>query len=146
LQPASPFAGWIRSVIDYRRIAAADVGAAIRTGLEEIRLAGTALVGEIATSPASQGALEEADLDATLFLEVLGLDDAAVTRQAAAVARHCTSCDGGRVQAGISPHAPYSVHPELLRWAIDAARDQNAPVAMHLAETREELELLQHGT
>jgi aminodeoxyfutalosine deaminase len=146
LRPAAPFAEWIRSVIDSRRNNSQDVDAAIRGGVEEIRTSGTTLVGEIATSAVSQAVLEESDIGATLFLEVLGLDDAAVTRQAAAVARHCASCSGGRLQAGISPHAPYSVHPELLRWAVDTARDRNLPVAMHLAETREEFELLGRGT
>jgi aminodeoxyfutalosine deaminase len=146
LPPAAPFADWIRSVIEFRRNTAEDVGGAIRQGLDEIRLAGTTLVGEIATSSASQAAVDEADVDTTLFLEVLGLDDAALTRQTAAVTRHFAACQGGRVQAGLSPHAPYSVHPELLRWAIDTARDLSVPVAMHLAETREELELLARGT
>jgi aminodeoxyfutalosine deaminase len=146
LEPPAPFAEWIRSIIDYRRNAGAGVEAAIRRGLEEVHASGTARLGEIATSPASQAALQESDLDSTLFLEVLGLDDAAVTRQAAAVVRHCTDCVGPHLQPGISPHAPYSVHPELLRWAIDTAVEQGVPVAMHLAETREELELLSRGT
>jgi aminodeoxyfutalosine deaminase len=146
LPPAGPFAEWIRSVIDFRRNTAEDVGGAIRQGLDEIRVAGTTLVGEIATTSASQAAVDEADIDTTLFLEVLGLDDAALTRQMDAATRHFAACEGGRVQAGISPHAPYSVHPELLRWTVDAARDLSVPVAMHLAETREELELLGHWT
>src|SRR5690606_7234483 len=109
LSPASPFAEWIRSVIEYRRNAAEDVGGSVRRGLDEIQSTGTTLVGEIATSPASQAALDEHDVDATLFLEVLGLDDDALARQTAAVAGHCRTCDGTRVQPGISPHAPYSV-------------------------------------
>ena len=47
---------------------------------------------------------------------------------------------------GLSPHAPYSVHPELLREAIALARRSSLPVAMHLAETEAELELLADGT
>jgi len=43
---------------------------------------------------------------------------------------------------GLSPHAPHTVCPALLEWAIR----QNVPLAMHLAETPEELELLQHHT
>ena len=47
---------------------------------------------------------------------------------------------------GLSPHAPYTVHPELLGGLVDLAVSHDVPVAMHLAETREELELLAHGT
>jgi len=43
---------------------------------------------------------------------------------------------------GLSPHAPHTVCPALLEKAIR----QNAPLAMHLAETPEELQLLQYHT
>jgi cytosine/adenosine deaminase-related metal-dependent hydrolase len=38
------------------------------------------------------------------------------------------------------------VHPELLKRLVALACDQNLPVAMHLAESREELQLLRDGT
>ena len=43
---------------------------------------------------------------------------------------------------GLSPHAPHTVCPTLLERAVD----QNVPLAMHLAETPEELQLLRHHT
>jgi len=43
---------------------------------------------------------------------------------------------------GLSPHAPHTVCPALLERAIN----QNVPLAMHLAETPEELQLLRHHT
>jgi cytosine/adenosine deaminase-related metal-dependent hydrolase len=42
----------------------------------------------------------------------------------------------------LSPHAPHTVCPALLEKAIT----KNVPIAMHLAETLEELELLRHHT
>jgi aminodeoxyfutalosine deaminase len=47
---------------------------------------------------------------------------------------------------GLSPHAPYSVHPELFQRAVELARQSSRPLAMHLAETEAELELLAEGT
>ena len=47
-----------------------------------------------------------------------------------------------RYTFGLSPHAPHTVCPALLDWAIR----QNIPLAMHLAETPEELQLLRHHT
>ena len=41
---------------------------------------------------------------------------------------------------GLSPHAPHTVCPELLERAVA----QHVPIAMHLAETKEELQLLKH--
>jgi aminodeoxyfutalosine deaminase len=43
---------------------------------------------------------------------------------------------------GLSPHAPYSVHPELLSRAVSLAQSFHVPLAMHLAESLEEIELL----
>ncbi len=49
-------------------------------------------------------------------------------------------------QPSLSPHAPYSVHPKLLEAVIALSAAEKLPVAMHLAESNEEIELLQHGT
>ncbi len=45
--------------------------------------------------------------------------------------------------AGLSPHAPYTVHHRLLEIAIELAQKQGGQLVMHLAESREELQLLQ---
>ena len=47
---------------------------------------------------------------------------------------------------GISPHAPYTVSPKLLVELVALANRRELPVAMHIAESREELELLRSGT
>ena len=47
---------------------------------------------------------------------------------------------------GLSPHAPYSVHPELFRRLVRLAGRRQIPLAMHLAESPEEFELLAAGT
>jgi cytosine/adenosine deaminase-related metal-dependent hydrolase len=49
-------------------------------------------------------------------------------------------------EVGVSPHAPYTVSPELLQRLIGLANQRFLPVAMHLAESEEELELLDAGT
>ena len=50
------------------------------------------------------------------------------------------------VRYGFSPHAPYSVHPRLFRELTAMAADCRAPLAFHLAETREELEAIRSGS
>ncbi|HEY7158650.1 MAG TPA: amidohydrolase family protein, partial [Gemmataceae bacterium] len=44
----------------------------------------------------------------------------------------------------LSPHAPYSVRMDLFARAALLAREPKRPLAVHLAESREELELLYH--
>jgi aminodeoxyfutalosine deaminase len=49
-------------------------------------------------------------------------------------------------QFGLSPHAPYSVHVDLLEKIIGLSVHRRIPLAMHLAETREELQFLTDGS
>lgn len=43
--------------------------------------------------------------------------------------------------AGLSPHAPYSTPPAVLRLAAETAREKRWPVATHVAESADELEM-----
>jgi cytosine/adenosine deaminase-related metal-dependent hydrolase len=47
--------------------------------------------------------------------------------------------------AGLSPHAPYSTLPELLRLTGQAARSGRMVVSTHVAESRTEYEMFRHG-
>jgi 5-methylthioadenosine/S-adenosylhomocysteine deaminase len=50
------------------------------------------------------------------------------------------------LRLGISPHAPYTVSERLYRAVDDMARGAGLPVAMHLAESRAETQLVQEGS
>ncbi len=58
------------------------------------------------------------------------------------LARHAT----GRVQLGLSPHAPYTVSGALYRAASDLARSHGAPMAVHVAVGADESALLRDFT
>src|SRR5471030_660042 len=45
------------------------------------------------------------------------------------------------VTHGLSPHAPYSTTPALLRLAAEAGRERRRPISMHVAESAEEFEM-----
>ncbi len=46
---------------------------------------------------------------------------------------------------GLSPHAPYTVHWELLKAVVALSAAERVPLAMHLAESCEEIDLLRRG-
>ncbi len=142
-----PLPEWIREVIATRRSDARDPAAAIAAGLAESLQAGTTTVGEIATGGWTAESLSAAALDLTVFYELLGLPAERATERLADAARFVEeSADARSWHPGISPHAPYSVHPELVVGLVRLAMAHRLPVAMHLAESPEEIELLTAGS
>lgn len=149
LAPAVPFADWVRTIVAARLRDASAIREAAAAGLDELQRHGTTVVGEIVTSPVACAELGASAIRSVAFWEVLGLDEAAVERQQAAVNVHLQTSAasvGSTSVRGLSPHAPYSIRPDLFLWTIERAAEAGVPVAMHLAETREELELLAHGS
>jgi len=55
------------------------------------------------------------------------------------------SLPAGRCRIGLSPHAPYSTTPELLRLAADTARRHDLRFVTHVAESGEEFDMFMHG-
>ena len=50
-----------------------------------------------------------------------------------------------RCAAALSPHAPYSTSPDLLRLCAEAAKDKNLPIAIHVAESEQEYDMFTHA-
>lgn len=144
VEPALPFTQWIKSLVGVRREhpATADV---ILQGLTECRAAATQLVGEIATQDWPPQTYQTPGIRTIAFRELIGMLPDRIPVQLE-IARQWLDQSDTSVTRGLSPHAPYSVHPELYRDLINLAAEKRAPVAVHLAETLAELELLDRGT
>jgi len=138
------FTDWIRNVVKYRRENSGLTSEAIRTGIEESWQSGTTILGEIATVGWSASDYAQTGFKGTVFQEVLGLSPERIQQQTVLARSHITSND--TYARGLSPHAPYSTHLDLVRESVEIARHTNCPLAMHLAETKAELELLCSGT
>jgi cytosine/adenosine deaminase-related metal-dependent hydrolase len=138
--PGPDFVGWLRQVIAHRRTQnAVGIAADIRTGLEESLRFGTTLIGDIAAGGSSWTALADAPVWAVCFREVLGLPHTRVMSAWHEVIEWANAHpDTPTCRAGVSPHAPYSVH----KATIEAAA-RLWPVCIHLAETTDERKLLE---
>ncbi len=146
---AGGMAAWIGRVVGWRRErdAAGDAqatrAAAIHAGCHECAQQGVTTVGEIATGPLP-AALGRQRL--RVFREVIGLSAAAVDGATRGLSRDLDRFSARGIAPGISPHAPYTVAaPLAARLGREIAR-RRLPVAMHLAESPEERELLAAGT
>jgi cytosine/adenosine deaminase-related metal-dependent hydrolase len=142
--PGADFPAWLMAIGRHRRETTPEqVDNAIRAGLAESIRFGTTLLGDIAAGGASWPILANAPIRAIVFRELIGpTEERAERAYAEAVAwlesHPATAC----CRPGLSPHAPYTVRASLFRRV--AALHPSQPVAIHLAETREELELLAH--
>jgi aminodeoxyfutalosine deaminase len=155
--PIEPFADWIRGVVAQRRQAPADYPReALAAGLGELRTSGTIGFGEIVTYDLSRADLGEvvspctnnptAKIEGRFFREVFTLKPENISAQMALAQKHLQVAQELGLAAGLSPHAPYTVHPQLFSEVIALAKGEGVPVAMHLAETQDELQLLTEGT
>ncbi len=150
--PGNALPEWIGSVVRHRRQHAADSAAqsqqqrsaAIRSGYQQSLDCGVRLVGEIATLPWLD-APPEPGLEVVAFAEALGLSPQRAAETFAAATEWLRTPIPG-VEFGLSPHAPYSTSQALVDDCLQYAARRRMSVAMHVAESREELELLHSGS
>ncbi|HEX5442992.1 MAG TPA: amidohydrolase family protein [Pirellulales bacterium] len=143
--PGMPFPRWVPEVIQWRAGQIAGKPAVPR-GLDESAQAGVTTLGEIATPGWSPAAFGNRPPRATVFLEAIGLARSLVDQKLAEAHEHLQRAAGQRHwRPGLSPHAPYTVRPELFERLVDLASGAGVPVAFHLAESQEEIELLATG-
>ena len=135
------FGPWIRLHIERKgRIAWGEFLAIARLGAAECLGSGITTVGDASFGGASRIAAAELGLTGIFYLEVFGGDpDAALE---SFFERFERATDLPRQGLGISPHATYSVTPDLYRKAFEL----DLPVATHVAESQDELDYLLDGS
>jgi cytosine/adenosine deaminase-related metal-dependent hydrolase len=149
-QPGMPFADWIGEVVAFRRelvAGGADLAdyarQATAVGLRESESVGVAAIGEIATALWPADCFESrGDIQGTVFLELLGLAPERIEPLLDTAKLHVSAGNQTSFRRGLSPHAPYTVHPDLLQKVCQLSAERQIPLAMHLAESAAELELL----
>ena len=143
-QPGIGLVDWIKLVMQYRREHTPQ--RAVERGLQESRQHGVTSLGEIAQPDWPADQVDAAGLDVTVFQELIAPTTTRMAPVLDAAHRHVAA---GKAAAGwrpgLSPHAPYSVHPDLLRRAVSLAAAEGVPLAFHLAESPEELQWLHSG-
>ncbi|MFQ6046198.1 MAG: amidohydrolase family protein [Gemmatimonadales bacterium] len=143
------FFEWIRWVRSSKEATEYDAFLeAAREGLREAWRAGTTMVADAGTTGATVSALSELGGRGIYYQEAIAAEP---DRAAQAMAEVRETIRGLRnmaapgVTVGVSPHAPYTVSPELYRRVIAWAREEEVPLAAHVAESRAEMELLTEG-
>lgn len=138
--PQPDFLAWLSSLIAYRLTSEPPTREAIDAAAIEAMtgMVGTVLVGDIDTGDDALADRIAERMEVVSFFELRGrtaeqeaASRAGLSRWQSGVGRH------PRAIRGLAPHAPYSTRPSLYRLASEIG----LPVAIHLAETREEVQL-----
>ena len=140
--PGIRLSDWIGHVVDARAgVTPKSKSMAMDAGIRELLYTGTRLVGEITIAPFSYPQANS-ELEIVSLAEVLGLDPNRAAQRLEDAISHCEQ----NPKSGLSPHAPYSTTQQSIDQCIDFAVRANRPVAMHVAESPEERELVSKGT
>jgi len=135
------FLDWIDSVISFRSSRSSEqIKQDISLGITQSLKAGICLVGDISSGGTSWDLLSQSYLGGVVYYELLGLKkERAQSSLEAFLNWKSTLKHHSYLRPGVSPHSPYSVRSQLLDFAVE----QDLPLQMHLAETFQEVELLQ---
>jgi cytosine/adenosine deaminase-related metal-dependent hydrolase len=140
------FTDWLLTVIAHRRTHSPEqVEKHIRAGLAESLAHGVTLLGDISSQGLSWPILSAAPVRAVVFHELLGLSRSRACQSWTTALDWLRRCPAtATCRPGLSPHAPYSVRSSLFRAAAALAAERRFPIAIHLAESPAEMDLLQH--
>ncbi|MEO5718436.1 MAG: amidohydrolase family protein, partial [Chthoniobacterales bacterium] len=139
IAPQRSFADWILQINGLRRdLSDDDYLASIAKGFVEARRFGTTTIANVESMPELLDRMPPPPLRTWWFAELIDvrprLPAAAMLEDAFACFRGKENWPGG---FALSPHAPYTVSPELTRLAREAAERNGNLLMMHLAESAE---------
>jgi cytosine/adenosine deaminase-related metal-dependent hydrolase len=144
------FFTWIRTLTAARAAVLDDAAMldAARVGLAEGLLAGITTYADTCSSGVAVQAMRDFGVRGIVYQEVFGpapgqRDESMAGLQAAIERLRPLAND--LVALGVSPHAPYTVHDDLMVDASAFAVRHGMPVAIHLAESKEEIAFLREG-
>ena len=123
--------------------------AAARRGLAECWAGGVTTIADTGDSGAVAQALREQDGSGIVYHEVFGPHPEDAGASFAELQRRLEEISvfaGGRLQLGVSPHAPYTVSGPLYARVASWARHLELPVAVHVAESPAETDFVTRGT
>ena len=146
--PPRRFTDWIKLITTAKASwSDEEFAASWRRGAQMLLGTGTTTVGDIEALPTLlPDAWNSTPLRVFSFLEMTGIRS---RRQPQAVLdetlAHIARLKHRRCKAWLSPHAPYSTLPELLRLTLATARRRRWRVATHVAESDQEFEMFMHA-
>jgi cytosine/adenosine deaminase-related metal-dependent hydrolase len=142
------FTDWVSQLINRRRLWTKEQFlSSLRKGAEAALSSGTTLVGDVSSSGFGWDDIIGGNLRRVVFEEVIALSPANLDDAVSLLeSRIDLQSRNPLLIHGVSPHAPYSVSPELYRRVAELSRIRGLLLATHVAETDSEIQFLLTGT
>jgi cytosine/adenosine deaminase-related metal-dependent hydrolase len=145
------FVDWVRALLAARASGpdplSEPVTSAAGRALDQAVASGTGVFGDVSNTLVTAPLLAERADAAVVFHELLGFRSAEAEDKVSAGRTQRLAAACPHVRVTVAPHAPYSVSPALfaaIGRELDGGSDRLT--TLHLAESHEEVELLQRGT
>jgi aminodeoxyfutalosine deaminase len=143
-----PFFEWIRKLTEtkYQKLTEQDIVASTRLGISECIRSGITTVADLSDLEISLRELAQSPLRGIFYWEIFGIEKEQADQTWASLQKLfpklVSNYSSDRLQIGISPHACYTVRPELYQQIANWALHEKIPVSFHLAESYEEEEFI----
>jgi aminodeoxyfutalosine deaminase len=146
----SNFPDWVKNILQFKaHWSYTDFAKSWLDGAHMLLQSGTTTVLDIEAAPELlPDVWESTPLRVWSFLEMTGVQkrrDAAQLLQET-IERIESLPASDTKKASLSPHAPYSIPPALLKFTAERSRELSLPVQMHIAESREEFQMYTAGS
>jgi 5-methylthioadenosine/S-adenosylhomocysteine deaminase len=143
------FVRWIRRIRELKDATNAEAfSAAAVAGVRDGWARGVTCIAETGSTGAVMRALHDLGGRGIVYQEVFGPDpakrDASMAELETAV-RELRPLASSRLRLGVSPHAPYTVSAPLYEAVAEFARRERLPIAVHVAESKEETQFVRDG-
>lgn len=131
---------WVLNLIKMKKeLNTADYESAARQNIETLIRTGTTTVAEVCTHKVSAAILKQMGIRATIFHEIISMNPSASFPSLSSIVARPSRL----IRTGFSPHAPYTVSEKVLREIKEIASQKRIPLCMHVAESKDEVRLLQ---
>jgi 5-methylthioadenosine/S-adenosylhomocysteine deaminase len=132
---AQSFPDWVLNLIRAKKkLNHRDYASATSENIDTLIQTGTTTAAEICTHAASPALLKNSGLRAVVYNEIINMGSKLLLS---------SRKNSALVKFGLSPHTPYTVSKGLLLDIEKLAKKKQLRLAMHIAESKDELKLLQ---
>jgi len=136
---AMNYTQWVLNLLKAKKgLTQDDYASAAKANVNAILAAGTTTIADICTHNASPAVLARSGLRALIYHELISMDRESRVPVVPRTGRPTSPL----VRYGISPHSPHTISETALKAAQRKALKTGMSICMHVAETKDELNLL----